>query len=356
MKIGVIFGTRPEIIKLSPIIQKLNKRSSILIFTGQHYDYELGLQFIEQLGLRKPDYKLKISKKNSSIQIGEMMIKLSSIFQKSKIDTTIVQGDTNTVLAASFASLKNKIPISHVESGLRSYDWRMSEEHNRISVDHISELLFAPTTYAKKILLEEKVHGKIYVTGNTAIDAIKQFSKFSQRKSKISIESDFILFTLHRNENIENKETLANIVKGILKSNERFIFPIHPHTLKNLKKYNLFEKILNSKNVTSLSSVGYFDMIELMKKCSFIVTDSGGLQEEATAQPIRKKVLVLRKTTDRPEAVVAGLSELIGTNETKIISTIRKTIDNPKIVTKQNPYGIGNSSEKILKMIHKYFN
>jgi len=177
MKTAIIFGTRPEIIKLSPLIKNLNKKNSLLIFTGQHYDYELGLRFIEELGLRNPDYKLKISKTNPSVQIGEMIIKLSSIFQQSKLDTTIVQGDTNTVLAASLASLKNNIPVSHVESGLRSYDWRMPEEHNRISVDHISELLFAPTNFNKKTLLKENVHGKISVTGNTVIDAIKYFSK-----------------------------------------------------------------------------------------------------------------------------------------------------------------------------------
>ena len=188
MKTAIIFGTRPEIIKLSPLIQKLNKKNSILIFTGQHYDYELGLRFIKELGLRTPDFKLKISKTNPSVQIGEMMIKLSTIFQKSKINSTIVQGDTNTVLAASFASLKNNLPISHVESGLRSYDWRMPEEHNRIVVDHISELLFAPTKQTVMILKNEQVHGKIHMTGNPSIDAVSDFIKQAEKKSKLKID------------------------------------------------------------------------------------------------------------------------------------------------------------------------
>jgi len=355
MKIAYVFGTRPEIIKLSPIIRKLNKKNSLLIFTGQHYDYELGLRFIEELGLRTPDFKLKISKTNPSVQIGEMIIKLSSIFQQSKPVTTIVQGDTNTVLAASLASLKNNIPVSHIESGLRSYDWRMPEEHNRISVDHISELLFAPTNFNKKILLNENVHGKIFVTGNTVIDAIQYFSKSSKKKSKISFESDSILLTLHRSENIADKKTLTNILDSIIKSNEKFIFPIHPHTRKNLKKFKLYEKIIKSKNITTFSSVGYFDMIELMKKCLFIVTDSGGLQEEATASEIRKKVLVLRDTTDRPESVAAGLSELIGTNPTKILASIKKTMKSFGINTNKHPYGNGKSSDKILKIIKKNY-
>ena len=355
MKTAIIFGTRPEIIKLSPLIQKLNKKNSILIFTGQHYDYELGLRFIKELGLRTPDFKLKISKTNPSVQIGEMMIKLSTIFQKSKINSTIVQGDTNTVLAASFASLKNNLPISHVESGLRSYDWRMPEEHNRISVDHISELLFAPTNFNKKTLLLEKVHGKIHVTGNTVIDALQHFSKFSEKKSLLSFEKDSILLTLHRFENIENKQVFTDIINTIIKSNEKFIFPIHPHTRKNLKKFNLFDKITNCKNIITFPSVGYFDMIELMKKCSFIMTDSGGLQEEATAPQIRKKVLVLRNSSDRPESIVDGLSVLVGTNPINIISSIKKTVNCPKIKSKKYPYGIGKSSDKILKIIKNYF-
>ena len=355
MKTAIIFGTRPEIIKLSPLIQKLNKKNSILIFTGQHYDYELGLRFIKELGLRTPDFKLKISKTNPSVQIGEMMIKLSIIFQKSKINSTIVQGDTNTVLAASFASLKNNLPISHVESGLRSYDWRMPEEHNRISVDHISELLFAPTNFNKKTLLLEKVHGKIHVTGNTVIDALQHFSKFSEKKSLLSFEKDSILLTLHRFENIENKQVFTDIINTIIKSNEKFIFPIHPHTRKNLKKFNLFDKITNCKNIITFPSVGYFDMIELMKKCSFIMTDSGGLQEEATAPQIRKKVLVLRNSSDRPESIVDGLSVLVGTNPINIISSIKKTVNCPKIKSKKYPYGIGKSSDKILKIIKNYF-
>src|SRR5579872_5687646 len=168
-------GTRPEIIKLAPIISKLKKNNTFVILTGQHYDYNLSLRFINDLGLQKPDFSMTLSNSNPAMQMGEMIIKLAKILLKIKPDTVIVQGDTNSVLASSIASLKNKIPVSHVESGLRSFDWRMPEEHNRIEVDHISELLFASTQHSKKNLLAEKVHGKIFVTGNTAIDAINNF-------------------------------------------------------------------------------------------------------------------------------------------------------------------------------------
>ena len=172
----------------------------------------------------------------------------------------------------------------------------MPEEHNRIIVDHISELLFAPTQNAKSNLKSEKVHGQIFVTGNTVIDAINIYSKISKKKSQLSItSSDFVLLTLHRAENVDNKKILSSVLKGLINSNEKIIFPIHPRTKKRLHEFGLFNKLSQNKNIQIIDSVGYFEILELMKNCSFIVTDSGGIQEEATSPIIRKKVLVLRK-------------------------------------------------------------
>ena len=354
MKTAIVLGTRPEIIKLAPIIRKL--KNSSLIFTGQHYDYEMSLQFIKQLGLPTPDYSLKISKSNPTQQMGEIIIKLSKILSKIKPETVIVQGDTNTVLAASISSLKSKIPISHVESGLRSFDWRMPEEHNRIATDHLSELLFAPTKNSQKNLKNEKVHGKIFVTGNTVIDSINMFSKISAKKSSLDLlYNEYILMTLHRSENVDNKETLSSIINAILKADADFIFPVHPRTIKRLKEYNFYKKLKNSKNVFLLNSVGYFEILELMKNCSFILSDSGGIQEEATASSIRKKVLVLRKTTDRPESVKEGFSTIVGTQESKILKNIQKTMDNPSIKSRSAPFGKGDSSDKIIKILKTNF-
>ena len=354
MKTAIVLGTRPEIIKLAPLIKKL--KNSSLIFTGQHYDYEMSLQFIKQLGLPTPDYSLKISKSNPPQQMGEIIIKLSKILSKIKPETVIVQGDTNTVLAASISSLKSKIPVSHVESGLRSFDWRMPEEHNRIATDHLSELLFAPTKNSQKNLKNEKVHGKIFVTGNTVIDSINMYSKISAKKSSLDLLYDeYILMTLHRAENVDNKETLSSIINAILKADADFIFPVHPRTIKRLKEYSLYKKLKNSKNVILLNSVGYFEILELMKNCSFILSDSGGIQEEATASSIRKKVLVLRKTTDRPESVKEGFATIVGTQESKILKNIQKTMDNPAIKSKSTPFGKGDSSDKIIKILKTNF-
>lgn len=355
MKVATVLGTRPEIIKLAPLITKLQKNNHV-IFTGQHYDYYMGLRFIHELELPKPDSTLKLTYTTPSFQISEIITKVSRILSRIKPDTVIVQGDTNTVLAGAIVSLKSEIPLTHVEAGLRSYDWRMPEEHNRIVADHVSELLFAPTNASKNILLSEKVHGKIYVTGNTIIDAINFYVKKASKKSKIKVDKDeFILMTLHRAENVDHRQTLSSIIKGVLKSKEKIIFPIHPRTKKRLHKFNLYEKLSNSKNVHLIDSVGYFDMLNLMQKCTFIITDSGGIQEEATSPKIRKKVLVTRKTTDRPEAVKIGIAEVVGVQSNKILHAIKKTIKNPKPTSKQTPYGSGNASQKIVDILKKTF-
>jgi UDP-N-acetylglucosamine 2-epimerase (non-hydrolysing) len=356
MKVAIVMGTRPEIIKLAPIIKKLGTKKCSVIFTGQHFDYQMGMQFIHQLELPKPNYSLKISKTNPSLQISEIIAKLSKIFSKENPDTVIVQGDTNTVLAAGICSIKSGIPISHVEAGLRSHDWRMPEEHNRIVIDHLSELLFTPTQNSRINLISEKVHGQIHVTGNTIIDAINMYSKISKKKSSLSIDvNEYVLLTLHRSENVDNKKILSSIVKGIIDSNENIIFPVHPRTKKRLHEFNLYNKLSKSKNILLMNPLGYFEMLELMKKCSFIVTDSGGVQEEATSPIIRKKVLVVRKTTDRPEAVESKMAKIIGLTEKSISSSIKKTMKNPELSSRKTPYGKGNASSKIIEILQKRF-
>ena len=357
MKIAIIMGTRPEIIKLSPIIKRLNSKNSVVVFTGQHYDYDMSLRFMEDLGLRKPDYSMRLKKLQNTTtdratQIGEIILNLAKILSSIKPDTVLVQGDTNTVLAGAITGLKCGIPISHVEAGLRSYDWRMPEEHNRIAVDHISEFLFAPTLNSQKILKNERVHGKIFVTGNTSIDAVEENIQNMENKKTLNLNvGDFALVTLHRAENVDTKESLSSIIDALLKSNIDLVFPVHPRTLNKLKQFRLYEKIKKS-NITLLPAVGYFDMLYLMKKCKFIISDSGGIQEEATSPKIRKKVLVVRKTTDRIESVEEGYSELVGTNTNAIVKAIKRNMD-AKISYHSNPYGTGNAGKKIIDILGK---
>ena len=359
MKVAIVLGTRPEIIKLAPIIKKLSKRSSTVIFTGQHYDYDMSLQFIRQLGIRDPDYKMKLTKLQNTTtdratQVGEIITKLAKIFTQINPDTVLVQGDTNTVLSSAISSIKCNIPVSHVEAGLRSYDWRMPEEHNRIAVDHISELLFAPTQLNKVTLVKERVHGKIFVTGNTSIDAVCENINRVEKMKTIPDYDDFILLTLHRSENVDDKNTISGIINGLINSKTKIVFPLHPRTLKKLKQFGLYQKMADSKNITILPPVGFFDMLYLMKKCNLVVTDSGGIQEEATAPSIRKKVLVLRTSTERTEAVKAGFVKVIGVNPSKITSSICKNFASP-LRSSKTPYGNGKTSQKIIEILKKNF-
>ncbi|HZS73841.1 MAG TPA: UDP-N-acetylglucosamine 2-epimerase (non-hydrolyzing), partial [Candidatus Nitrosotalea sp.] len=354
-KISIVMGTRPEIIKLSPIIRLVKKRNTDVIFSGQHYDYDMGLRFIHELKLPKPDFTMKLTKNNPAKQLGQMIQELSDRFLETKPDTVIVQGDTNTVLAGAFAALKNNIPVSHVEAGLRSFDWRMPEEHNRIATDHVSEILFASTKVSRKNLLNEHVHGKIFVVGNTAIDAIEYNLGIAEKNSLIDVDGKFALLTLHRAENVDEKNTLSSIMSGVIKSGQKFVFPVHPRTKKRLYEFGLYDKIRESKNVMMIDSVGYFDILLLMKRCDFIVTDSGGIQEEATSRKIRKKVLVTRTRTDRPEAVESGFSEVVGVGSAKIQKSIEKTTNLQWNLKGTSPYGNGRTAEQILKIIDKYF-
>ena len=350
MKTAVVMGTRPEIIKLSPIIRLLSKKSTPIIFTGQHYDHKMGMRFIGQLGIGKPGYILKIPRREPASQIAEMIKKIAVILREEKPDTVMVQGDTNTVLAAGLASLKSGIPISHVEAGLRSNDWRMPEEHNRIAVDHISELLFAPTRESSRNLLSENVHGRTFVTGNTVIDAVNQFAKISGKKSGLAMNfGDYTLVTIHRSENVDSRQTLSSIMAGIIDSGQDFVFPVHPHTARRLHEFGLQSELKKHPKIRMIAATGYFEMLELMKNCRYIVTDSGGIQEEATASSIRKKVIVVRKTTDRPEAVTDGFSEIAGTERNGILKCLKKTAKNHSVPRKHSPYGKGDAAKKIVR-------
>jgi UDP-N-acetylglucosamine 2-epimerase (non-hydrolysing) len=247
-------------------------------------------------------------------QTGEVILKLAKIITSINPDTVIVQGDTNSVLAAAITSIKCNIPVCHVEAGLRSYDWRMPEEHNRIVIDHMSELLFATTLASKNILKGEKGHGKIFVPGNTSIGAVEDYVEYAEKKSQINFPKDeFALVTLHRGENVDNKKILSSILSGLLHSKIPLVFPIHPRTERRLKEFGFYNKIKNSKTISTLGPLGYLETLNLMKKSRFILTDSGGIQEEATSPKLNKKVLVLRKTSDRPESIIHGYSELVGT-------------------------------------------
>ncbi|MGB9713820.1 MAG: non-hydrolyzing UDP-N-acetylglucosamine 2-epimerase [Candidatus Bathyarchaeales archaeon] len=357
----VVVGTRPEIIKMAPVIRALKKQKIPLIFThcGQHYDYNMSQQFIEELELPTPNYEFKIKAYTQGAQTARIMTCMEQLTRKICPTLVLVEGDTNGVLATALAAVKLGVPVGHVEAGLRSFDLRMPEEHNRRLTDHVSAYLFAPTKTAEENLRRENVWGKIYVTGNTVIDAVNQHLPIAERKSKIMEVvryKKFALATAHRAENVDDLTILKSFMEAFAEAPIPVVYPMHPRTRKRLRRNKIYGKIKKSHNVQILPPLGYLDFLVLMKNCEMIVTDSGGIQEEATAPCIRKPVLVIRLSTERPEAVKAGFAEVVGTEKEKILGAMKKTLENRRELPVNSPYGNGDAAEKIVEIIMREVN
>jgi UDP-N-acetylglucosamine 2-epimerase (non-hydrolysing) len=356
----IVAGTRPEIVKMAPVVRALQKNKIPLKFVncGQHYDYNMAQQFIEDLELPPPDYTFKINASSPGTQTARIMMHMDKLLEKTAPTVVLVEGDTNSVLAAALAANKRGIPSGHVEAGLRSFDLRMPEEHNRRLTDHISEYLFAPTARAEANLKKENVWGKIYVTGNAIIDAVLQHLPIAEKKSKILKKihfKKFALATAHRAENVDDLTVLKNFMEAFAESPVPVVYPMHPRTKKRLRENKMYAQVLKSGNVQVLPPVGYLDFLVLMRNCELIVTDSGGIQEEATAPSIRKPVLVIRLSTERPEAVEAGFAKVVGTKKREILAAIEIALTSRKELPGKSPFGNGDAAEKIVEIIGKDF-
>jgi UDP-N-acetylglucosamine 2-epimerase (non-hydrolysing) len=352
----VVVGTRPEIIKMTPVIRALRKSkvSSIFVHCGQHYDYNMSEQFIEDLELPKPDYGYKLRAYSQGEQTARIMTQMEGLIAKTQPGIVLVEGDTNGVLATALATVKLGMPVGHVEAGLRSFDLRMPEEHNRRLTDHASAYLFAPTRTAEDNLKRENVWGKIYVTGNTVIDAVNQHLPIAKKKSRIMETvrfEEFALATAHRAENVDNPTVLTNFMEAFAEAPIPVVYPMHPRTKERLRRNRVYTNMAKHKNVQILPPLGYLDFLVLMTNCKFIVTDSGGIQEEATAPAIRKPVLVARLSTERPEAVRAGFAQVVGTEKRRMLEAMEKTLEDPKILPEKSPYGEGNAAEKLVEIL-----
>ncbi len=355
----VVIGTRPEAVKMSPVVKALLDRGirTTIVHTGQHFDYEMGMRFVHELGFPKPQYSFRLKGTRPAAQIAQIMFKLEKAVRDCSPKLVLIQGDTNSMLAAALCAVKNKKPVGHVEAGLRSYDWRMPEEHNRRMVDHVSDYLFAPTTISAANLRAERVWGRIRVVGNTAIDTINQNLQRAEQNSTIlsSIPfPEYVLVTFHRQENVDNLRVLQSFVAALTRSRAQVVFPVHPRTRQRLHKANLWRKISSAKNIKIMSPVGYFDFVVLMKHCRFIASDSGGLQEEATSPKVRKLVLIMRNSTERPEAVNSGFAELVGTKKDGIRQALDRFWETLPILPNRSPFGDGAASLRIVQTLSGY--
>lgn len=353
----VIVGTRPEIIKLAPVILELQRRGIEfdLVHTDQHYDETLSGSFFNQLGLPPANYHLNARSGTQAQQTARILLSLEPVMEDRRPQVVLVQGDTNTVLGGGIAAVKLGLAVGHVEAGLRSRDLRMPEEHNRRIVDHLSTHLFAPTQASAANLQREDVWGSIAVTGNTIIDALDMYLSKALEASTIRDRipyDEYVLVTLHRAENVDDPETLRKIVKILNEViSDPIVFPVHPRTVARLRDMGLLDALRLSERIMLIEPVPYFDFLTAMVSCRYVFTDSGGVQEEATHPRIRKPVLVARLSTERPEAVDAGFSSVVGFDLRRIRDCIGSL--DPRSLPDRSPFGDGHAAEKIADIVQK---
>lgn len=370
MKIATILGTRPEIIKMAPIIDEISKRDidQIVLHTGQHYDAEMSDNFFKDLDIRTPDYNIHVGSGTHGKQTGLMMQRIEEVLLEEKPDIVLVQGDTNAVLAGALVASKLYIPIGHVEAGLRSFDMTMPEEVNRRVADVSSLMYFVPTVESAINLLAEGVSRKnLFVTGNTVVDACfrhlelakeKGISEQSLKELNIDEMDNILTLTMHRAENVDVKERVVNIIDALKQLDDmNIIFPIHPRTKNTLEKFGLFEELNNLEHVHIIKPLGYLDFLYLTSVSTLILTDSGGLQEEAITLDV--PALTLRYNTERPETVTAGGNILVGSDKDAILENARKILDDEEFANKMrnavNPYGQGESAKLTVDAIEDYY-
>ena len=336
-EVAIIFGTRPEIIKLKSVIEELEKADVdlCLMHTGQHYDYEMSQIFFEEFKLREPDVYLNVGSGSHGEQTGKALIKIEEQLMKIRPALVLVEGDTNSSLAGALASVKLAIPVGHVEAGCRCFRLYMPEEVNRVLIDHCSELLFAPTNTAYENLKAEGLANRAYKVGSTLTDVclniLKTFSGENAdilKKYNISSKERYALATIHRRENIDNKKILEGIAEALINFPIKIIFPIHPHTQEKLHEYTFFDRMSRAEHLILTSPLGYSYFLYILSRAELVLTDSGGVQEEACI--VNTPCLTLRDTTEWPETVKAGKNILTGTQKQNILKYSRLIISDKK--------------------------
>ena len=361
-KVITIFGTRPEAIKLAPIIKEIEKRrqsfESIVLVTGQHDELLDQMLAVFQI---KPDHNLRVMQGNQTPAglTSRILDGIDRMLKEYRPDVILVQGDTTTVLAAALAAFYNQISIGHVEAGLRTKDkyQPFPEEINRRLTDQMADYAFAPTETAKRNLLKSGIpERQIFVTGNTVIDALLQVSSLDKRTTIPGLpllQDRMILVTAHRRENFG--KPFMNVFNAIKKlalemENVSFIYPVHP----NPNVFNMAHEMLSQHpNIHLIKPIGYLDFVWLMRRAHIILTDSGGIQEEAPS--LHKPVLILRNKTERPEVVKAGGAKLVGTSMTKIYQAVSRLMTDEHLYRQMahipNPYGDGDAAIKIVDIL-----
>lgn len=355
MKVLSIVGARPQFIK-SALVSKLIRETGykeILLHTGQHYDYSMSQVFFDELGIHKPDINLGVGSGSHGWQTGQMLIGIERIIQEQGPDWILVYGDTNSTLAGSLAAVKLRVPVAHVEAGLRSFNRQMPEEHNRILTDHCSDLLLCPTQIAVENLRNEGLTNGVYWVGDTMYDAVLYYTEVASQLSSILDNLDlepqgYILATVHRPYNTDVAHNLRSIVEAFLALEQPVVFPVHPRTRERLKHLDFLLPPDNS-NLKLIAPVGYLDMLTLEKHARLLLTDSGGMQKEAFFLGV--PCVTLRPETEWMETVEAGWNVLVGADKDSIIQAATRSF--PQTTSSRAAFGNGQAANKIISLLEE---
>lgn len=352
LKLHLIAGARPNLIKVAPLLSLLEKEKNIdvkFIYTGQHYDKNLFTEILRDIDIREPDINFKIGSGLPNIQISKIIKRYNAFLIKNIPDLVVVFGDVNSTLATAITAKKNNIKLAHVEAGLRCYDDSLPEEVNRRLTDSLSDYLFTPSVYENKNLIKENIKKNIFCVGNIMIDSLKNF--LSLKKNIIPKYKDMNgVLTIHRPENVDNKKRLIEIISELKKWTKyhKILFPIHPRTKKKLIKFKLINDLNAISNLKVCQPLKYNDFLLQVYKSNFVITDSGGIQEETSYLGI--SCFTIRKNTERPITILKGTNKLVKIKE---ILSYLKTIKKKK--TKISKWD-GKTSFRILKILKKKFN
>ncbi|WP_160132762.1 non-hydrolyzing UDP-N-acetylglucosamine 2-epimerase [Halococcus salsus] len=353
--VTIVLGTRPEIIKLAPVIDACEERGVgySVVHTGQHYSEELDAVFFDQLELPTPDHNLAVGSGSHSAQTGAMIREIESVFLDEEPEVVLVQGDTNTVLAGSIAASKLDCELGHVEAGLRSFDREMPEEVNRVLADHAADYLFCPTDQAARYLREEGVPvDRIEVTGNTIVDSVIGYRDLAAEKSAVLAENDltageFCLLTAHRAENVDDRARFSSLLDGVAgfasESDFDVVYPIHPRARERLDEFD----IDLPSAITTIEPQDFLDFLRLESTARLVFTDSGGVQEEACI--LGTPCVTLRDNTERPETVDVGANRVVGVGPDAIAAGAREALDAG--TDWENPFGDGRAADRILDLV-----
>lgn len=357
MKVMSIFGTRPEIIRLSRIFALLDKNfKHTMVNTSQNYTPELNASFFEELEIRNPDYNLKIKTGDYGVEIADIIKKTDDTLKKERPDILLILGDTNSGLSAIPAAHQG-IKIVHLEAGMRSYDFRMPEEKNRIIIDHLSSILLPYTNYSRENLIRENIHpSKIFVVGNPIIEAINYYLPKIEKSdilSRMKLKSnDYFLITAHRSENVDNPETLKNIFRSLEKIQQGFkkrvIYPIHPRTISKISTRWI------PKGVEIIKPLGFFDFVKLEKNAFCLITDSGTVPEETLY--FKKPCVTIRESTERPETIEAGSNILSGLTPQNVVDSVKQMTSMNADYEWDKALGDGRTASKVVNIIRGKIN